>query len=376
MSETPSAPETASAESSSAATPPAKRLFSPALVLACVAVGAVVFAIAWSQINSPAVAGRGVDFDRTLNSLGLGSPVSNKLGDAFTDSDQDLVVDTPSDAAALRDPDTLKFCFLSENAGNVDPAMWQPLMDAISQATGKPVEYASFATADDQMLALRDGGLDITLFNTGNVPRAVNAAGFVPVASPSVQSEPASYNMLILTKADSDIKAVEDLRGHRLALTRYGSNSGYKAPLVLLKELGLEPERDYDFAFSGSHDNSIKGLADGSVKADAVAVASDLFAAAIERGEVKEDAFTVVYESEAFPRAAFGMAHSLKPELAQSIQDTVLSFQFAGTSLQAQFPDSDGFSPLAYKDSFALIRRIDDAVGFKHEIKTEVPTAQ
>lgn len=355
-----------------------KKHFSPVLVLAILILGGVVFALAWSKINSTAVAGKGVDYDRTLHSLGLGSPTTNQLAEHYVDDNDDLVADTPADPAKQRDPETLRFCFLNEQAGELDTARWQPLLDALSEATGKPVEYVAFPTVSAQMRALHDGGLDVTVFNTGNVPRAVNAAGFVPVAAPSIGGQPASYHMLILAKADSGLAKLDDLKSKRLALTRYGSNSGYKAPLVILKDFGLEPERDYDFAFSGSHDKSIAGLADGSLEADAAAVASDLYHAALAdpEQELDEAEFTVVYESEPFPRAALGVAHDLKPELAQAITDTLLSFQLAGTSLQPQFADGEGFAPLSYKNSFALVRRMDDAVGFKHAIDREADTTE
>lgn len=348
-----------------------KKATSPLLILVVLIFAAIVFAVAWNWINSPNVAGRGLDFDRTLNSLGLGAPVENQLDPAYADADQDLVADAPEDAANLRDPETLRFCFLNDEAG-VDPALWEPLLGAVSEATGRPVEYVNFPTTAAQLMALRDGELDITVFNTGSVPLAVNAAGFVPAAGPSVDGQLASYKMLILAKADSDIKKLADLKGKRVALTRYGSNSGYKAPLVILKDFGLAPERDYDFAFSGGHEKSITGLAEGKLDADAVAVASDLYAAALERGDVKKSQLRIVYESEPFPRAAFGMAHDLKPELVATIAEVLLAFELSGTSLQTQFADGDGFAPLSYKDRFALVRRIDNAVGSKHEIKDSV----
>jgi phosphonate transport system substrate-binding protein len=309
--------------------------------------------------------------------LGLGSPVTNQLAATYTDADQDLIADAPSDAAAWRDPETLRFCFLNEQAGGIDPDAWRPLLDALSEQTGRPVEYVRFPTVNQQLAALRDGGLDLTAFNTGNVPRAVNAAGFVPVAAPADRDGPAQYRMLLLATADSGIEKVEDLRGRVLALTRYGSNSGYKAPLVLLREFGLAPERDYDWAFSGSHDQSIAGLKDGTFVA--AAVASDLYAAAVDAGQIDPAAVTVVYESEPFPRAAFGVAHDLHPDLRAGLTQALLGFDPTDTPLQLELPDTTGFAPLDYQDRFALIRRIDNAVGFKHEIdppsgKTENPS--
>lgn len=63
------------------------------------------------------------------------------------------------------------------------------------------------------------------------------------------------------------------------------------------------------------------------------------------------------------------LAYNLNPGLAQAVADTLMSFQLEGTTLQDQFVDRDGFAPLSYQDSFALVRLIDDTVGFRHTIK-------
>jgi len=352
---------------SEAEQPAARSAFSPLTLLIIIIVAGTVFALVWSRINSPAMTGVTLDYERTMQNMGLGAPTTNRLADVFVDADQNLIADTPSDPAALRDPETLRFCFLNDQGGAADPGRWQPLLEAITQKTGRPAEYVSFATVEAQLSALRSGALDVTVFNTGNVPRAVNAAGFVPVVGPAIQGKPATYKMLIITAADSDIKNIEGLRGRSVTLTRIGSNSGYKAPLViLLKNFGLAPERDFDWAFSGSHEASIRGVADGTFVV--AAVASDLYHAAIERGELDEKKVRVVYESEPFPRVALGYAHDLEPALAQGVTEALLSFSLTGTPLQPSFADGDGFTALSYKDSFGLVRMIDDAVGFKHQI--------
>ena len=45
-----------------------------------------------------------------------------------------------------------------------------------------------------------------------------------------------------------------------MTFTRLDSNSGFKAPLVLLMdEYHFMPDRDYQWGFSQSHEDSIKG---------------------------------------------------------------------------------------------------------------------
>ena len=93
-------------------------------------------------------------------------------------------------------------------------------------------------------------------------PIAVNCAGFVPFAIMGAKKGRLGYEMEIIVPADSPIKTPADLKGKKVAFTEPTSNSGYKAPLAILKsEFNLEPDRDFTAVFSGKHDNSVIGIA-------------------------------------------------------------------------------------------------------------------
>jgi phosphonate transport system substrate-binding protein len=244
------------------------------------------------------------------------------------------------------------------------------LMTHISKATGKPVVYFDTTSMDQQLEALRDGKLQITALNTGNVPAGVCAAGFVPVAGLGDANGSSKYEMEIVVAADSPIKSVDDLRGHELTLTDPGSNSGYKAPLVLLKsDFGLLPGRDFGIRYSGGHQQSIHGLAAGTY--EAIAVANDVLKREISDGSIKPEKIRSIYKSESFPTASFGYVYNLKPELAAKIKGAILDFDWKGTSVGKEFASSNQtrFVPVNYKNDWALIRRIDDSIGFSYQIK-------
>src|SRR5262249_3137991 len=159
------------------------------------------------------------------------------------------------------------------------------------KATGKKVTYrADLETLEAQLAALRDGTLHITAFSTGEVPLAVNTAGFVPLASPANAEGKCSYEMEILVPAASSIRSPADLKSKTIAFTAMSSNSGAKAPLMILKDqFRLLPGRDYTHVMTGSHQRSIQGLA--ANKYDAVCVANDLLASAVAAGDIKADQF-------------------------------------------------------------------------------------
>jgi phosphonate transport system substrate-binding protein len=287
------------------------------------------------------------------------------LDPKFTDADRDLVADVPTDPARLVDPETIVFSYIATDDPAQAETTWKPVMDRIAAATGKAVTYlAGVHDADGQIEAMRQGRLHVTGFNTGNVPAAVDLAGFVPCCVMAAPDGSYSYEMEIIVPAGSPIKAPADLKGHVLTFTDLGSNSGCKAPLILLKnKFGLEPGHDYDVNVSYGHDKSIAGIAAG--KFEAAAVANEILKRELGRGKVKESQFRSIYRSEGFPPACIGYAHDLKPELAAKIREALLSFDWKGTSLETAFGGAGKarFVPISYKDQWSFVRDIDEEIG-------------
>jgi phosphonate transport system substrate-binding protein len=324
----------------------------------------------YKLVEMPLQARIAEDNNMLIHISGLQNPVNNRLDAKYVDANGDLVADAPSDAAQLIDPPTLVFSYVPEEDPSEYKKAFADLMTHISKTTGKPVVYFEATSTDDQLKALRDGKLHITTLNTGNVPVGVCAGGFVPVAGLGDANGSSKYEMEILVAADSPIKTVDDLRGHELTLTDPGSNSGYKAPLVLLKnDFGLLPGRDFGIRYSGGHAQSIRGLADGTY--EAIAVANDVLKREISDGSIKPEKFRSIYKSESFPTAAIGYAYNLKPDLAAKIRGAILDFDWKGTSLEKEFASSNQtrFVPVDYKNDWSLIRSIDDNIGFAYQIK-------
>lgn len=325
----------------------------------------IAYAITASQTTPPHNA------SASLRMVGLHEAIHNQLSAEFTDTDGDLVADTPTDSSAWLEPEALRFSYIANQKENeAIEKTWKSFTEHLEQVTGRSVSYLALSDPDAQLSALKEGQLHVTGFNAGNVPIAVNASGFVPAYGLGAGSDAVEYTMQLIVSKDSPIQTVTDLRGRTVALTQIGSNSGFKAPLVILmQDFGLQVERDFYFQLSRSHDNSIEGVAEGRYQA--AAVASDLLQRAIEQGRIPRDAVRIIYTSERFITSAFGYSHRMAPSLAKAIREAFLSFRLDGTALAEEFAGSgaDRFLPVDYKDDFALVRRIDDAAGFEHALK-------
>ena len=314
----------------------------------------------------------------TIAEFGLGSPTINRLSSAFTDQDLDLIADAPQDESEWVRPEKLIFSFIPGTDVDQDTALWKPLTDAIAAATGIEVEHRPLETVGQQIMAMRTCTLHITAMNTGSVPLAVNISGFVPVTTLGDADGKFGVTMQMLVPKRSAVRKIQDLKKKRIMFTSANSNSGFKAPIVILNaDFGMQPGIDYDYGFSTSHVESIRMIKSGAVRA--APVASDMLERAIADGEISEGDYRIIYDSERFPPAAFGYLYCLHPELVEKIRATLIDFDLSGTALGKSL-GAEKLVPINYKNDWALIRRIDNELGVVHEHESsevpEVPQAQ
>ncbi|MBV26258.1 MAG: phosphonate ABC transporter substrate-binding protein [Gemmatimonadetes bacterium] len=283
------------------------------------------------------------------------------LDQRYCDANGDLVADPPGDPRMLLDPDRLIFAYTPVE----DPAqfrgVWAGFLAHLEKAVSRDVLFFPVQSNSAQIEAMRAGRLHIAGFNTGSVPLAVNCAGFVPTTMMARADGSFGYEMEILTHRESGIESVPELRGRTLAFTSPTSNSGFKAPSVLLEsEFGLVADQDFEPAFSGRHDNSVLGVLQRDY--DAAAVANVVIDQVLARGVGSRDDLRVLYRSETFPTTAYGVSNRLDSDLAEAVIEAFYTFDWEGSALDAEFEESS-FIPISYEGHWEVIRRIDVASG-------------
>lgn len=335
-----------------------KRVLLLLAVVAVVAGGASYVASSWE-----AEARRDLEA-RTVSNVFSNMAVTPTLDEVYDDADGDLIADTPEQAALQVKPSELTFSFIASEEAENSAEVWKAATDAIAEKTGLPVSYLRLEDTKTQLAALRGGKLHITAFSTGAVPGAVNTAGFVPLCTSGQSEENGTakfgYTMQFIVKADGEIKDLKGLKGKKIAFVRPRSNSGFKAAMLELWEKhNLQPERDYQWFYSYSHNKSIAAVLAGD--ADAAPVASDKLALLVAKDEVAEDSYRVIYESERFPPFAVGCAYNLTPELRDSISAALLELDWTGSKLAEEMAAGEAkqFVPISYKNDWANIRRVD-----------------
>jgi phosphonate transport system substrate-binding protein len=272
------------------------------------------------------------------------------------------VADTPRNAEEWLDPDTLIFSYTPVEDPSVYENVFTEFMDYLAEVTGKDVKWYGAESYAAQVEAMRSGRLHVAGISTGPTVFAVNLAGYVPVAIMGKQDGTFGYKLQLITYTDSDIEALEDLKGRKVAHVTPSSNSGNQAPRALFTDMGVEPGKDYEVIFSGKHDNSIMGVANKDY--DAAPVASSVLDRMVQKGVVDMDNLRVIWESRLFPTTSYGYVHNLNPDLARRVTYAFLSFDWEGTGLAKEFgKQADRFIPITFEDHWTDIRTIQKVNG-------------
>ncbi len=347
-----------------------------ALVVALTALTLAVFGVFYHRQVVTLQHGTEEEASRFTKLTGLtNEPIRNALDPRYVDADGDLIADAPTDPSKQLDPATLTFSYLTTTEDEPGfQAAFKEFLAAVGRATGKDVRYVNYSSAVDQMRAMRDGKLSMAGLNTGSVPMGVCTAGFVPLFLAADEKGAVDYHMVVITPPDSPLNGLADLRGHELTVTDPNSNSGYKAPLVLLRERGMMPPNDYSIRYSHGHVQSIEGIKEK--RFEAAAVAGDVLSRSLNSGQIAASEYKVIFTSDqTFPGAAVGCANNLKPELVAKIKDTALHFDWSGTGLEALFKREGKvkFVPADYKKNWEYVRRIDESIGYAYSLPSGSP---
>jgi phosphonate transport system substrate-binding protein len=145
----------------------------------------------------------------------------------------------------------------------------QPIVDILQKQLGMEIQPFVAADYTGVVEALRVNKLDVAFLTPASYVLAKNEAN-VKVVLKSERKGIASYYAAIITRADSGIQRLEDLRGKTFAFGDALSTTGNIFPRKMFKERGIDPVRDFkQILYSGGHDATVLAVLNGKVDAGA-----------------------------------------------------------------------------------------------------------
>lgn len=152
--------------------------------------------------------------------------------------------------------------------------MFRPLMDYLKEQTGIPFRISISSTYEQLVTDLATGYVQLGSVNAVSYLKAKQKfpnLQFLAMATKKTGDKlTASYEGFIIVRKDSPYQSLEDLRGKRFAFVEQESNSGYKMPLALMAQKGLDPKTFFrKYFFVGDHDEVAKAVKNHSVEGGA-----------------------------------------------------------------------------------------------------------
>ena len=147
---------------------------------------------------------------------------------------------------------------------------YNDLLHLIGDRMGYRTIFLQKRTYAEVNVLLEHREVDVAFVCSGPYVTGHNKFGMELLAAPVVHGQMVYYSYL-LAKPNSGIKSLDDLKGKRFAFTDPHSNTGCLVPRYMLTTRDETSESFFsETIFTGSHDNSIKAVAEGLVDGAAV----------------------------------------------------------------------------------------------------------
>ena len=165
---------------------------------------------------------------------------------------------------------TLKVTTIPEEAATEQIRKFGPLTRYLERTVGMKVEFTPVNDYPAAVEALVNKQVDLVWFGGFTHVQAQLRSGgkIVPIAQ---REEDTKFQSVFITKTDSGIKTLADLKGKQVSFGSQSSTSGHLMPRSFLLQAKIDPDKDFKrVAYSGAHDATIASVVGGRVDAAAL----------------------------------------------------------------------------------------------------------
>ncbi|MBD2384329.1 substrate-binding domain-containing protein [Cylindrospermum sp. FACHB-282] len=208
-----------------------------------------------------------------------------------------------------------------------DQEQMMKVFDAyLEKSLGRQVDFQIAKNYNEAVDWLVQEKVDIAYLGPSTYLKALDRGAKVePLVAPiDMHTGQPWYRACIIVRADSPIKTLKDLKGQRVAFVDKSSTSGYLMPLVSLKKLGINPERDFaQVLFAGNHSKSMAALENGTVDAAAANISSYLKRQ--KSGKLTPKNSRIIWESAPIPKPPIVVSTRLSLELIEQLKQAFIN---------------------------------------------------
>jgi phosphonate transport system substrate-binding protein len=264
-------------------------------------------------------------------------------------------------------PKTLRVGFVPAEDAQQVMQNAQPLVEILHKELGMEIQPFVATDYTGVVEALRVNKLDVAFLAPASYVLAKNEANIKVILKSERKGIP-FYYAAIITRADSGIKSIDDLRGKTFAFGDSLSTTGNVFPRKMFKEHGIDPVRDFkQVLYSGGHDATVLAVLNGKVDAGATYANSpdSLDTAWMRYLKDPQDVKKIhaIAFSEPIPADNLVISAGLDEKIAKKVEEIFvqLSRDPKGKKMLRDLYQIDGFVPASDKDYDSVRQAFIDA---------------
>jgi len=197
----------------------------------------------------------------------------SEVPDANYDSIREMervVVDSPKNAERIKDKKLIYFGVIPRDNPRIMYEKYQPLLDYLSGKTPYRYELVLKKNYEDTVNALGAGEMDVALLGPLTYLEAHVKYGAVSILKSRGADSTTTYKSVIISKKDSPVRTLAELKGKSIAFASSKSTSGNLIPRYLLANANIHLSDLGDYANFDYHDSVVKAVLKGRYTAGAV----------------------------------------------------------------------------------------------------------
>jgi phosphonate transport system substrate-binding protein len=256
-----------------------------------------------------------------------------------------------SGASMAADTDVLRFGVFPRWNAQQMVREFTTLAQLLTQRLGREVRIETDKDFDAFMQRVYAHEFDLVHLNQLQYLRAHVQAGYQVIAG-LCESPECTIRAQIVTRADTGVREIGDLRGKTVAFGGRDAMVSYVLARELLRRRGMPPE-DYQTVFTNNPPNALLTVYNG--EAQAAGVGSGVLQRSEITRRIDVRRLRILAESEAIPPLPVAVRADLDPQLVRRLREVLLEMADTPEGLPAlAHIGATRFAPAAHGDYAAL----------------------
>jgi len=232
-------------------------------------------------------------------------------------------VENPSLPLPAQEEGVFYFGFDRRLEPREDVKMYLPFLRYLERATG--YRFALHITPKNGSIVeeLGQGKVHFAAIGTLSYLEAHDRYGVRVLVKGLTEEKKGTYRGMIITRPDSPLHSLQDLKGKTFAFGARNSTQGHLIPRILLFEAGIRLSDLAAFEYTGSHFETANAVISG--RCDAGGIQDTLARELAKKGLVR-----ILATSPCFPSSTISVSPQVDPQVIEKVTQALLAFDPLG----------------------------------------------